>query len=117
MIFQFYGSFPVYSESALYNFIVLQGGPQNYNYFSLLIFSKKIITDSLFSGILQARPVEVVWHQDGCCSPIFSARKVKHFGKLLFNKISGRNLERISKGIFWEKGAMQEDDNKDCREI
>ena len=29
-------------------------------YFSLLTFSKKIITDSLFSEILQIRPVEVV---------------------------------------------------------
>ena len=74
-------------------------------------------TDSLFSEILQARPVEVSSHQDGCCSPIFSARKVKNFGELPFNKINGFNPESISQGISWEKDSMQEDDKKDCREI
>ena len=57
--------------------IYLQCGPPKCPYFSLLIVSKKIITDSLFSGILQTRPVEVVWHQDGCCSPIFNAKDPK----------------------------------------
>ena len=36
-----------------------QHGPQKCPYFSLLISSRNIITDSSFSGILQARPVEV----------------------------------------------------------
>ena len=71
----------------------------------------------MFLGILQARPAEVVSHQDGCCSPIFSARKVKNVGKSLFNKISGPNPDRISQGNSCEKDSMQEDDNKDCREI
>ena len=68
--------------------LIILGGPQKYHYFSLLTFSKKIITDSLFSGILQARPVEVAWHQNGCCCPICNAQKDKNSGKLIFNKIS-----------------------------
>ena len=36
-----------------------QHGPQKCPYFSLLISSRNIINDSSFSGILQARPVEV----------------------------------------------------------
>ena len=82
----------------------MQGGLQNYPYFSLLIFSKKIITESLSSEILQTRLVEVVWHQDGSCSLIFSAQKAKHFGKLRFT------------GNFLGD-SMQEDDSKDCWEI
>ena len=77
----------------------------------------KIITDPLFSEVLQTRPVEVVWHQDGCCIPIFSAQKIENSGMLLFNKISGPNSERISWEISWEKGSMQKYDNKDSQEI
>ena len=64
----------------------MQSNPKKCPYFSLLIFSEKIITKSFSSGILQTRPVKVVWHQDGCCSPILSPQKVKNSGKLFFNK-------------------------------
>ena len=66
---------------------------------------------------MQKRPVEVVWHQDGCCNPISSARKVKNSRKLLFNKISDTKPETILQRISWKKDAMLKDDNKDRREI
>ena len=69
----------------------------------MLIFSRKIITDSLFSGLLQARPVDVVWHQGGCCSPIFSAQNVENSGKLLFNKIRSPNTENFAGNFLGER--------------
>ena len=44
-------------------------------------------------------------------------RLLENVGKSLFNKISGPSPDRISQGNSWEKDSMQEDDNKDCREI
>ena len=77
-------------------YIYIQVAPPKMSNFSLLIFSKKIINDSLLSGILQMRPLEVVWHQDGCCSPIFNARNVRNSVKLLFNKTRSPNPKRVS---------------------